>query len=158
LQKARGRPKTPGGRPGGIDGLKIKAFLVSHDPAEPAYGYRVTYKGRSAVVSGDTRKVQNMVRFSRDADVLVHEALNPQMVELAAALDKAGHVRQAEMTRDTLDYHTSPVEAAGIANEANVKLLVLTHVVPALPTALMRQMFLRDVKAVAIRSSARTDS
>jgi hypothetical protein len=29
-----------------------------------------------------------------------------------------------------------------------VKLLVLTHVVPALPTALMRQMFLRDVKAV----------
>ena len=90
-----------------------------------------------------------MVRFSRDADVLVHEALNPQMVELvAAALDKAGHVRQAKMTRDTLDYHTSPVEAAGIANEANVKLLVLTHVVPALPTALMRQMFLRDVKAV----------
>lgn len=149
MRKARGRPKTPGGRPGGIDELKIEAFLVSHDPAEPAYGYRVTYKGRSAVVSGDTRKVQNMVRFSRDADVLVHEALNPQMVELvAAALDKAGHVRQAKMTRDTLDYHTSPVEAAGIANEANVKLLVLTHVVPALPTALMRQMFLRDVKAV----------
>jgi len=22
------------------DGLKIEAFLVSHDPAEPAYGYR----------------------------------------------------------------------------------------------------------------------
>jgi ribonuclease BN (tRNA processing enzyme) len=44
--------------------------------------------------------------------------------------------------------HTSPVEAAGIADEANVKLLVLTHVVPALPNALMRQMFMRDVKAV----------
>jgi ribonuclease Z len=130
------------------DGLKIEAFLVSHDPAEPAYGYRITYKGRTAVVSGDTRKVQNMVRFSRDADVLVHEALNPQMVELvAAALEKAGHARQAKMTRDTLDYHTSPVEAAGIADEANVKLLVLTHVVPALPNALMRQMFMRDVKA-----------
>ena len=25
------------------DGLKIEAFLVSHDPAEPAYGYRITY-------------------------------------------------------------------------------------------------------------------
>ncbi|MGE3530049.1 MAG: MBL fold metallo-hydrolase, partial [Methyloceanibacter sp.] len=47
------------------DGLKIEAFLVSHDPAEPAYGYRATYKGRTEVVSGDTRKVQNKVRFSR---------------------------------------------------------------------------------------------
>lgn len=131
------------------DGLKIEAFLVSHNPAEPAYGYRISYKGRIAVVSGDTTKVQNMVRFSKDADVLVHEALNPQMVELvAAALDQDGHTRQAKMTRDTIDYHTSPVEAAGIANEANVKLLVLTHIVPALPNALMRHMFLRDVKVV----------
>ena len=130
------------------DGLKIEAFLVSHDPAEPAYGYRITYKGRTAVVSGDTKKVQNMVRFAKDADVLVHEALNPQMVEmLAASLDQVGHARQAKITRDTIDYHTSPVEAAGIANEANVKLLVLTHIVPALPNALMRHMFLRDVKA-----------
>ena len=130
------------------DGLKIEAFLVSHDPAEPAYGYRITYKGRTAVVSGDTKKVQNMVRFAKDADVLVHEALNPQMVEmLAASLDQVGHARQAKITRDTIDYHTSPVEAAGIADEANVKLLVLTHIVPALPNALMRHMFLRDVKA-----------
>ena len=101
------------------DGLKIEAFLASHDPAEPAYGYRITYKGRIAVVSGDTKKVQNMVRFSKDADVLIHEALNPQMVEmLAASLDQDGHTRQAKMTRDTIDYHTSPVEAAGIADEA----------------------------------------
>jgi len=100
------------------DGLKIEAFLASHDPAEPAYGYRITYKGRTAVVSGDTKKVQNMVRFSKDADVLIHEALNPQMVEmLAASLDQDGHTRQAKMTRDTIDSHTSPVEAAGIADE-----------------------------------------
>ena len=44
-------------------------------------------------------------------------------------------------------YAKTPVEAAGIANEANVKLLVLTHIVPALPNALMRHMFLRDVQA-----------
>ena len=130
------------------DRLKIQAFLVSHDPAEPAYGYRIDYEGRTAVVSGDTKKVQNMVRFAKDADVLVHEALNPQMAEmLAASLDQAGHTRQAKMTRDTLDYHTSPVEAAGIADEANVKLLVLAHIVPALPNALMRHMFMRDVSA-----------
>jgi ribonuclease Z len=57
------------------DGLKISAFLVNHDPVEPAYGYRIEYGGRAAVVSGDTARVPNMVRFSRGADVLVHEAL-----------------------------------------------------------------------------------
>lgn len=76
-----------------------------------------------------------------------NEALNPQMVEmLAASLDQAGHKRQAKMTRDTIDYHTSPVEAAGIADEANVKLLVLTHIVPPLPNALMRHMFMRTLR------------
>lgn len=130
------------------DGLKIQAFLVSHDPAEPAYGYRVDYKGRAVVVSGDTKKVQNMVRFSRGADVLVHEALNARLVEmLASALEQDGKKRQAKMTRDTIDYHTTPAEAAGIADEAGVPLLVLTHLVPPLPNALMRHMFLEDVRS-----------
>jgi ribonuclease Z len=128
------------------DGLKIAAFLVAHDPAEPAYGYRIDYKGRAAVVSGDTKKVQNIVRFAKGADVLVHEALNARMVEmLAAALEHDGKARQAKMTRDTIDYHTTPAEAAGIADEAGVPLLVLTHLMPPLPNALMRHMFLEDV-------------
>jgi len=130
------------------DGLKIAAFLVSHNPADPAYGYRIDYGGRAVVVSGDTVKVENMVRVAKGADVLVHEGLNPAMVEmLAAALDQDGHARQAKITRDTINYHTSPVEAAGIADEAGVPLLVLTHIVPALPNGLMRHMFLRDVEA-----------
>ena len=47
------------------DGLKIWAFLVDHDPVEPAYGYRIEYGGRVAVVSGDTQKVPNMVTGMR---------------------------------------------------------------------------------------------
>jgi ribonuclease Z len=130
------------------DGLKISAFLVSHNPADPAYGYRIDYGSRSVVVSGDTVKVQNMVRVAKGADVLVHEGLSPAMVEmLAAALDQDGHQRQAKITRDTINYHTSPVDAAGIADEAGVPLLVFTHIVPALPNALMRHMFLRDMAA-----------
>src|SRR5207237_5227361 len=38
------------------DGLKVTAIVVAHDPAAPAYGYRFDYKGRSVVISGDTRK------------------------------------------------------------------------------------------------------
>ena len=74
-------------------GLKISGFL-NHDPVEPAYGYRIEYGGRAVVVSGDTAPVQNMARFAKGADVLVHEALNKDMVEmLAGALDQTGNTR-----------------------------------------------------------------
>jgi ribonuclease Z len=130
------------------DGLKISAFLVDHDPVEPAYGYRVEYGGRVAVVSGDTKEVANMVRFSRGADLLVHEALNPDMVEmLAGALDQTGNARAGTMARQVIAYHTTPVEAAEIAKEAGVPHLVLTHMVPPLRNALMRKMFMRGVAA-----------
>jgi ribonuclease Z len=128
------------------DGLKISAFLVNHDPVEPAYGYRIEYGGRAAVVSGDTARVENMVRFSRGADVLVHEALNSGMVEmLAKALDASGNQRAGTMARQVIAYHTSPVDAAGIAKDAGVPLLVFTHEVPPLRNALMRRMFMRGV-------------
>lgn len=130
------------------DGLTISAFLVNHDPVEPAYGYRIEYGGRAAVVSGDTKKVPNMVRFSRGADVLVHEALNPAMVEmLASALDQTGNPRAGTMARQVIEYHTTPVEVAEIAKEAGVPHLVLTHEVPPLRNALMRHMFMRGVAA-----------
>jgi ribonuclease Z len=128
-------------------GLRISAFLVNHDPVEPAYGYRIDYGGRAAVVSGDTGRVANMVRFSRGADVLVHEALSRDLVEmLAKALDASGNTRAGTMAREVEAYHTSPVEAAGIAKEAQAPLLVFTHEVPPLRNALMRKMFMRGVK------------
>jgi ribonuclease Z len=84
--------------------------------------------GARAVISGDTARVENMVRFSRGADVLVHEALNRHMVEmLAKALDASGNARAGTMARQVIAYHTSPVEAAAIAKEAGVPLLVFTQ-------------------------------
>jgi ribonuclease Z len=113
---------------------------------EPAYAYRIEYGGRVAVVSGDTKKVPNMVRFSRGADLLVHETLNPDMVEmLASSLDQTGNPRAGTMARQVIEYHTTPVEAAEIAKEAGVPHLVMTHMVPPLRNALMRRMFLRAV-------------
>lgn len=128
------------------DGLKISAFLVNHHPVEPAFGYRIEYQGRVAVISGDTKKVESVALFSKDADLLVHEALNHEMSNIiAGALIDTGNKRLAKMVNDTLGYHTSPVEAAGIARDANVAMLVLTHLVPPLPNALARHMFMRGV-------------
>ncbi len=49
------------------------------------------------------------------------------------------------MARQIIAYHTTPVEAAEIAKEAGVKLLVFTHEVPPLRNGLMRRMFMQGV-------------
>lgn len=131
------------------DGLKISAFLVDHTPIEPAYGFRAEYNGRVAVFSGDTKKVESVELFSKDADLLVHEALNNDMVQLIVdALGTSDNARLGDMAHDTMDYHVSPVQAAELANAADVKLLVYSHIVPPLPTAVSEKMFMRGVDDV----------
>ena len=58
-------------------GLRVTAFRVDHAPVSPAVGYRFDWRGRSVVVSGDTRKSASLVANARGADLLVHEALQP---------------------------------------------------------------------------------
>lgn len=126
-------------------GVRVTAFTVDHDPVSPAVGYRFEYKGRSVVISGDTAKSANLVAASKGADLLVHEALQPTMVSaMTKALDRAGQKNVAKITRDILDYHASPEEAADAAKAAGVRQLVLTHVVPPLPSAFFYPAFLQD--------------
>lgn len=130
------------------DGLKISAFLVNHHPIEPAYGFRVEYAGRVAVLSGDTQKTESVERFSKGADLLIHEALNHDMVKLMEGPVKdLGSPRLSKMMNDTINYHTSPVEAAEIAKASGVKLLVYSHIVPPLVNAVAEKMFMRGVDA-----------
>ncbi len=116
------------------DGVRVKAFRVDHDPVFPAVGYRFDYGGRSLVISGDTKKSAEVERMAKGVDLLVHEALAAQLVELVneAAL-AAGRPNLAKILHDIPGYHTTPVEAAEIAEAAGAKHLLYTHVVPALP-------------------------
>jgi len=128
------------------DGLRIIAFAVDHDPVKPAYGYRFDWRGRSVVVSGDTARDPRVARAARGADVLFHEAqANPIVARIGAAADAAGRPRVAKIMSDIPDYHTTPVEAAGVANEAGVKLLVLYHLTPPPPVALAERIYVRGV-------------
>ncbi len=131
------------------DGLTIRAFRVDHTPVEPAVGYRFDYGGRSVVISGDTRKSANLESFAKDVDLLVHEALSTTLV--AALTDGAtavGRQNLAQITRDIVDYHTSPVEAAETARDAGVGHLLFYHIVPPLLVAPMEGIFLDGVDAV----------
>lgn len=131
------------------DGLRITAFAVDHRPITPAYGYRFDYRGRSVVVSGDTVKSADLIAAAHGADVLVHEAQANHLVamigEAAAAI---GRDRIAKIMHDIPSYHTTPVEAAEVANEAGVKLLVMWHLNPPPPNRIVEQVFVRGVDAV----------
>lgn len=129
--------------------LLIRAFRVDHSPIEPAYGYRVDYKGRSVIFSGDTIAHDNMVSVGRDVDVMVHEALASHMVSaIAASLESLGDKRRSAILTDTLNYHATPVDAALTANKAGAGLLVYSHIVPPLPNRIAELIFLRGVDAV----------
>lgn len=127
------------------DGLRIRAFLVDHDPVRPSVGYRFDYKGRSIVISGDAAKSDTIIEAARGADILVHDALQPRLVgHLTSALDQAGNDAVATITRDILDYHASPEEAAESAQAAGVDHLVLSHLVPPIPSQFFYPAFLGD--------------
>jgi len=128
------------------DDLTVEAFNVEHSPIEPAIGYKVTYKDRSIVISGDTIKSAMVQKASQGVDVLIHEALSHELVMiLSDAAAEAGRDNLVKITKDILDYHTSPVEAAELAQSAGVGMLLFSHIVPPLPVAPLKGVFLRGV-------------
>ncbi|API89331.1 ribonuclease Z [Marinilactibacillus sp. 15R] len=71
-----------------------------------------TQKGRIVTILGDTLKTVNSVELAKDADVLVHEStFNHNDVKLATSYN-----------------HSTNVQAAEVAKEAKVRMLLLTHI------------------------------
>ena len=129
--------------------LKITAFRVVHEPIEPALGFKFEYKGRSIVITGDTSYTKSVIDNSMNADVLFHEA---QANHMLAVMEKSLMSRGAHLLATVLDdittYHTTLVEAAEIANEANVKKLFFYHLTPAPRNYIQEIMFVRGVDQV----------
>lgn len=100
-------------------GLRVTAFTVDHgEGITPACGYRIEYGNRSAVISGDTRYNENVVKFGTGADLLIHEvAMAPPEL-----LDEAYIQR-------ILSHHTNPREAGLVFARARPKLAAYSHLV-----------------------------
>ena len=128
--------------------LKVTAFEVEHDPV-PAVGFRFEYKGRSIVLSGDTKYTQKVIDGAKDADVLFHENQANHILEMMhRPLMNAGRPQAATVMKDIVTYHTTPTEAADIANKANVDHLVFYHHVPYPRISIMERVHLRGVTEV----------
>src|SRR5262249_4993320 len=129
------------------DGLRVTAFTVNHEPVHPAVGYRFDYKGRSIVVSGDTAKSPNLVQNATAADLLVHEAMSPRLVEMLEETARAsGRDAPAQLFHDLRSYHTAPADAADEAAQASVHALAFTHFIPPVPMGLLEGPFLGDAR------------
>lgn len=125
--------------------LTITAFNVVHAPVFPAVGYRFDYKGRSLCISGDTAQSTNLEKACEGVDILVHDALQPSMVkDMERAMTARGNTIAAAIFADILDYHASPEQGAESAQTAGVGMLVLSHLVPPLPTEYLHATFLGD--------------
>lgn len=128
-------------------GLEITMFEVDHRPVVPAVAYRFDYKGQSVVVSGDTKKVPQMAEMSEGCDILVHEAMNENLLARGRGAANTNE-RTKKMSIDILDYHTMTDEVAEIARDAGVKKLVLTHMVPSPMNRAMEAMFIRGMRKI----------
>ncbi len=135
------------------DGLTVTAFAVDHTPVVPAYGYRFDYKGRSVVFSGDTHKSAGLAKHAKDADVLLHEAMDKNIVgQMNAAAARAKKTAAAKIMHDIPDYHASPQDAAETAKEAGVAQLVLTHLIPPIPGWMGNRIFLRNTEIAGVET------
>lgn len=104
------------------DGVVIPVE-VEHKPVVPAWGFAFSYKGCKAVVSGDTRYCENLIKVSQNADLLVHEVFVHDGLEVTGT-------RTAKGLRAVASYHTLSTEVGAVAAAANARALCLTHIVP----------------------------
>ncbi len=100
-------------------GLRVTAFLVDHGPVAPVFGYRVDFKGRSVVFSGDTRPSDNLVRHAAGVDVLVHSVIDVAPLRAQGAPEAA--------IKAIVDHHSTPEQAAGVFSRVKPRLAVYSH-------------------------------
>lgn len=125
------------------DGVTVEALAVDHAPVVPAVAYRFSYAGRTLLISGDTAYSKNLEKFAQGVDLLVHEALAPNMVKMVnQAAVNVGNQVLAKVTIDILDYHTTPAQAAQIARDAQVGHLLYYHIIPPIIASGQQALFL----------------
>jgi ribonuclease BN (tRNA processing enzyme) len=98
------------------DGLSIEEIATHHDDC-PSVAYRITYKNKVVVFSGDmdASALPNLIKLAAGADLLVFHC---------AVLDPPGSPSQLYAL------HTPPKKIGEAAQQAAVKSLLLSHLAP----------------------------
>ena len=127
-------------------GLEILPFVVDHYPVNSAFGFKISYKGRTLVISGDTINDGSVQKYSKDVDLLVHSAIS---IDLTERFREVAPLPQLdEILFDIQDYHTTIKEAGEIARDANVDQLLIYHAIPTPRNKIMEDVFFRPLDGV----------
>jgi ribonuclease BN (tRNA processing enzyme) len=112
------------------DGLVIKSIGVihGHPPGNlnvsvvPALAFRIEYKGKSIVYSGDTSSLtDNMITLAQDTDLLIYDTAITDTMP-----DKVANPADAAF----FALHTTPTRMGQVAYATQPKKLVLSHLTP----------------------------
>ena len=120
IEVETGPVELPGGQGGAVT---ITCDQTDHKPVEPSVGFRFDHDGSSVMAAGDTVPCAGLDALCAGADALVHTVIRKDII---------ANVPMQRM-QDTLDYHSSPEEAAQTAAKADLATLILTHYVPPMP-------------------------
>jgi len=106
--------------------VKVTAFRTPHPPITDNFAYKFETPDGVIVFSSDTNYNPKLADFAKGADVLVHEALYLPWVDRLVTRIKNG----ATMKKHLLESHTAAEDVGRIADAAQVKILVMSHLVP----------------------------
>jgi ribonuclease Z len=120
IEVTEGAVDLPDGQGGKVS---ITCGPTDHKPVEPSVGFRFDFGGAGVVVAGDTVPCDGLDALCAGADAVVHTVIRKDII---------ANVPMQRM-KDTLDYHSSPEEAARTAARAGLSTLILTHYVPPMP-------------------------
>lgn len=99
------------------DDLTVEAFDVDHGDIKPAFGFRITTRDRSIVISGDTAYSDKVLEKARGVDLLFHEVISDSGLAKTSEFWQSYHRK----------HHTTASDLGRLASEARPGLLVLYH-------------------------------
>lgn len=98
--------------------------------ASRSYAFRFEAPGRSIVFTGDTGPSSRIERLARGADVLVAEVIDLPRIEASLRANPRDGFPIDELIEHLRQDHLSPTQVGEMAARANVKMVVLSHIVP----------------------------
>ncbi|WP_020658249.1 MBL fold metallo-hydrolase [Amycolatopsis benzoatilytica] len=120
------------------DRVRVTARAVPHPPLRLALGYRFETEDGVVAFSGDTARSDAVGELAADADLLVHEAMEPDFYRSIGYSPRLLEFLAAS--------HTSPADVGRVAAAAGARQVALSHLGPADPAKLSDEGWLSRVR------------
>lgn len=136
------------------ENIKVTAIGVDHfhdadgqvSSTVFSYAFRAQIGDHSVVYSGDTGSSDNLATLAKGSDILVSEVMDRAATKKALdAMPLPPAYRDGLMQHMDIE-HMTPTEVGHIARKAEVKHLVLTHLVPGRDEEQSDQGYIKDMQ------------